>query len=85
MFENSTILFAKNNLSETMRDMEAPLVRLTKREDEVLLFLAKGMTRDEIATKLFISAETVKMHTKNIYRKLEAKNKIDALLKLKMI
>ena len=85
MFENSTILFAKNNLSETMRDMEAPLVRLTKREDEVLLFLAKGMTRDEIASKLFISAETVKMHTKNIYRKLEAKNKIDALLKLKMI
>lgn len=60
-------------------------VRLTKRENEILQLLAKGMNRNEIAAELFISDETVKMHTKNLYRKLKAKNKIDALIKMKMI
>ena len=58
---------------------------LTKREAEVLQLLASGMTRDEIANKLYISSETVKMHTKNLYKKLNAKNKIDALIKSKMM
>ena len=65
--------------------MKRPEVSLTTRENEVLLLLARGMNRDEIATKLFISPETVKMHIKNIYKKLKAKNKIDALIKVKMI
>jgi len=59
--------------------------KLTKREAEVLHLLAKGMTREEIANRLYISSETVKMHTKNLYKKLNAKNKIDALIKSKMI
>ena len=59
--------------------------KLTKREYEVLQLLAKGMTREEIANKLFISEETVKMHIKNLYRKIKAKNRIDALIKTKMI
>ena len=58
---------------------------LIKRENEVLHFLAKGCTRNQIARKLFISDETVKMHIKNIYKKLNARNKIDALIKMKMI
>ena len=60
-------------------------VKLTNRENEILQLLAKGMNRNEIAAKLFISDETVKMHTKNLYRKLKARNKIDALIKMKMI
>ena len=59
--------------------------KLTTRENEVLLLLAKGLNRDEIAAKLFISPETVKMHIKNIYKKLKAKNKIDALIKMKIL
>jgi DNA-binding CsgD family transcriptional regulator len=59
--------------------------KLTKREYEVVQLLAKGMTRDEIAKKLFISEETVKMHIKNLYKKIKAKNRIDALIKTKMI
>lgn len=59
--------------------------KLTRREYEVLQLLAKGMTRDEIADKLFISDETVKMHIKNSYKKIKAKNRIDALIKTKMI
>ena len=60
-------------------------VKLTNRENEILQLLAIGMNRNEIAAKLFISDETVKMHTKNLYRKLKARNKIDALIKMKMI
>ena len=70
------------NLSVTMKRIDAGL---TPRENEVLLLLAKGLNRDEIAAKLFISPETVKMHIKNMYKKLKAKNKVDALIKMKML
>jgi len=68
--------------SATMKRTDA---KLTARENEVLSLLAKGMSREEIATKLFVSPETVKMHIKNIYKKLKAKNKVDALIKMKML
>lgn len=60
-------------------------IMLTKREAEVLQLLPDGMTRDQIAARLHITPETVKMHLKNIYRKLNAKNRIEALIKAKII
>jgi len=85
MFDTETILLNNPNVPGTMRKKEGYEARFTRRENEVLTLLAKGLTRDEIAAKLFISAETVKMHTKNLYKKVNAKNKIDALIKAKMI
>jgi len=82
MFEYPPAINNENSLRVTMKKTE---VRLTARENEVLLLLAKGLNRDEIAAKLFVSPETVKMHIKNIYRKINAKNKVDALIKMKMI
>jgi ATP/maltotriose-dependent transcriptional regulator MalT len=52
---------------------------LSEREHEVLNLLASGRTNSEIARDLFISVGTVKSHTGNIYRKLEAKNRAEAL------
>ncbi len=46
--------------------------KLTGRERQVLELLLQGFTNAEIAAKLFISVSTVKMHCKNIYKKLEA-------------
>jgi DNA-binding NarL/FixJ family response regulator len=58
---------------------------LTKRETEIMHLIAKGCTNKQIAAKLFISDETVKMHIKNIFRKLEARNRIAALRKTGML
>lgn len=47
---------------------------LTRREREVLFLIAEGNTNPEIAEKLFISADTVNSHRKNLLAKLEVKN-----------
>ena len=52
---------------------------LSERELEVLSLLASGRTNSEVARDLFVSVGTVKSHTGNIYRKLEAKNRAEAL------
>lgn len=52
---------------------------LSERELEVLALLASGRTNSEIASSLFVSVGTVKSHTGNIYRKLKAKNRTEAL------
>ncbi len=48
-----------------------PVETLTKREKEVLKYIADGMTSREIAEKLFISLATVKSHRINLMRKLD--------------
>ncbi len=52
---------------------------LSERELEVLTLLASGRTNPEIARDLFVSVGTVKSHTGNIYRKLGARNRAEAL------
>lgn len=54
---------------------------LTEREMNVLFYLAKGLTNDEIANILHISVHTVKAHLEAIYEKLEVKNRIQAAIK----
>ena len=48
--------------------------KLTNREVEVLALIMEGFTNKEIANKLFVSAETIKSHRKNILRKTECRN-----------
>lgn len=54
---------------------------LSDRETEILEQLSKGMTNKNIAEKLFISPFTVKRHIENIYKKLQAQNRIDLIEK----
>ncbi len=54
---------------------------LSNREIEVLSFLGQGLRNKEIAGRLFISPETVKKHTASIYRKLDAHNRQQAVVK----
>jgi ATP/maltotriose-dependent transcriptional regulator MalT len=52
---------------------------LTPRELEVLHLIAEGLSNPAIAGKLTISVGTVKAHTANIYSKLGASNRVQAL------
>ena len=57
---------------------KAALPSLTRREEDVLKHLALGQGNKEIADALYISVETVKSHIRNIYKKLDLKNRIEA-------
>jgi DNA-binding NarL/FixJ family response regulator len=48
--------------------------QLSEREKEIVALIAQGHTSSQIATKLFISVNTVKNHRKNILRKVHANN-----------
>jgi PAS domain S-box-containing protein len=50
---------------------------LSAREREVCLLLARGLSNQEIADRLFISPGTVKNHIYNIYEKTKVKNRVE--------
>jgi DNA-binding NarL/FixJ family response regulator len=52
---------------------------LTPREMDILWGIAKGFTYGELADRLQISKQTVPVHIRNIYRKLEANNRSEAV------
>jgi LuxR family maltose regulon positive regulatory protein len=66
----------------TERFFEQPLQYiLTRRETEILPLLAEGLNNNEIADRLCIAPVTVKKHLQNIFKKLGAKNRLEALKK----
>jgi LuxR family maltose regulon positive regulatory protein len=52
---------------------------LSEREQVVLRLLAAGLTKPEIARELYIAYNTVKTHTRTIYRKLDASTRAEAV------
>lgn len=58
---------------------EGPLSRLSDREKEILGHLIDGNTNKEIARILGLQEITVKVHLRNIYRKMEASNRAQAV------
>jgi LuxR family maltose regulon positive regulatory protein len=56
---------------------------LSERELEVLGYMADGLSNPEIASKLYLSPNTLKAHALNIYRKLDVHNRIQAVSKAK--
>jgi DNA-binding NarL/FixJ family response regulator len=54
---------------------------LTDRERSVLELMAAGSTNPEIAAELHLSKHTVKEHTSSVYRKLEVRNRTEAVQK----
>jgi len=60
-------------------EKEAGRLGLSKREIEVLEFMAQGLSNQEIADKMFVSLNTVKTHTSNLFSKLDVKRRTAAV------
>ncbi len=58
---------------------------LSERETEVLQLIAEGLTNQEIASRLYLSLNTVKVHTRNIYGKLGVNNRTQAVARARAL
>jgi two-component system, NarL family, response regulator LiaR len=64
-------------------ETELQRLGISKREHEVLELMAKGLSNQEIADKLFVSLNTIKTHTSNLFLKLEVSRRTQAVQKAK--
>ena len=60
-------------------EVELSKRKITKRELEVLELMSLGLSNQEIAEKLFVSLNTIKTHTSNLFEKLEVKRRTQAI------
>lgn len=58
---------------------------LSKRELEVLLLMAQGLSNQEIAQRLFVSLNTIKTHSSKIFEKLEVRRRTQAVEKARRL
>ncbi len=70
--------FSENSESESDK------FHLSSRELAVLKQLSTGLKYDQIATNLFLSVGTIRKHVENIYTKLDAHNKLEAIQKARL-
>ena len=78
-FRTQEIAFQEKEVSKS--DLIEPL---SDREQEVLQYLAEGLSNREIAQKLTVSLSTVKTHTRNIYGKLGVNSRTQAIVQAKI-
>ena len=75
-----TVVIAPNFMRN---DAEIERLGISKREFEVLELIAEGLSNQEIAEKLFVSLNTVKTHSSNLFMKLDARRRTEALRRAK--
>jgi len=63
------------------RNKQSGFEELTAREIEVLQAMSDGLAAKNIADKLFVTIDTIRFHTKNIYKKLHVNTKLAAVKK----
>ncbi len=72
-------VFASPNGDFTINQDELRKLNLSKRELEVLQLMAEGLSNQEIAEKLFVSLNTIKTHSAQIFEKMEVKRRTQAV------
>jgi DNA-binding NarL/FixJ family response regulator len=55
------------------------LEKLTRRENDVMALLVRGMSNKEIANNLDLQEITIKVHLKSVFRKLGVSNRTQAV------
>ncbi len=56
---------------------------ISKREYEILIKISEGLSNKEIASQLFVSESTIKTHISNLFPKLDAKRRTQAIQRAK--
>lgn len=77
------VVVVKISADFVFNERELERLGISKREHEVLEWMAKGLSNQEIADKLFVSLNTVKTHTSNLFLKLEVSRRTQAIQKAK--
>jgi len=62
-----------------LNEAELNRLRLSARELEVLELIADGLSNQQIAEKLFVSLNTIKTHTSNLFLKMEVERRTQAI------
>jgi len=62
-----------------LNEKEVKRLNLSKRELEVLQLMAAGLSNQEIAERLFVSLNTIKTHSAQIFEKMEVKRRTQAV------
>lgn len=57
-----------------------PLTQLSEREREILVWMARGLSNRDLATKLFVSETTVKTHVSSVLSKLGLSSRVQAVV-----
>jgi NarL family two-component system response regulator LiaR len=78
---SKTKVIIQTNFS--FNDAECSRLGISKRELEVLQLMSEGFSNQEIADKLFVSLNTIKTHTSNLFLKLEVKRRTQAIQRSK--
>ena len=73
-------LFKEINRQRVSRNIKSGVDSLTRREYEVLLLIAEGMSNKDISDHLVISEKTVKNHVSSILRKLDLQDRTQAAI-----
>lgn len=76
---------AETPLAGPALDQALEKLGITRREYEVLQLIAQGLSNQEIATRMFVSLNTVKTHTSNLFSKLEAQRRTQAVQKARAL
>jgi DNA-binding CsgD family transcriptional regulator len=66
-----------------LNEPELQRLGISKREYEVLDLIAQGLSNREIAERLFVSLNTVKTHSSNLFMKLDARRRTEAIRRAK--
>jgi two-component system, NarL family, response regulator LiaR len=81
---NETTIEVRTSQAEDLNIAESASEKgISKREIEVLQLMAEGYSNQEIADRLFVSLNTVKTHTSNLYAKLEVRRRTQAVHRAK--
>jgi DNA-binding CsgD family transcriptional regulator len=78
-------VYINNTKGFVLNEAEMARLGISKRELEVLQLMAEGFSNSEIAARLFVSLNTIKTHASNLFFKLDASRRTQAIEKAKTL